>query len=115
MSIKTALSVAALVIVTAVPAFAATPNLTADRAALATARMDLHKDYMARAHDRHLLYVAVHQGKSKIAAVERHKIALDNAAIHRDSGAIYRARLALHRDYVAMHHPMLHATAPTKS
>ncbi len=108
MSIKTLLLAVGVVVATAAPAFAATHNIRADRAALAAARADLHKDFVARAHDRHALYVALHQHKPKMAAVARHRIALDNAAIHRDIGAIHRARFDLHRDYVALHHPVLH-------
>ncbi|MDA8390600.1 MAG: hypothetical protein M0Z76_07740 [Gammaproteobacteria bacterium] len=111
MSIKSLLLAAGLAVVTAAPAFAATHNIRADRAALAAARADLHKFVVTRAHDRHALYVALHQHKPKLAAQARHRIAMDNAAIHRDVLAIHRARLDLHRDYVAMHHPVMHPAA----
>ncbi|MDA8361137.1 MAG: hypothetical protein M0Z44_03960 [Gammaproteobacteria bacterium] len=108
MSIKTLLLAAGLAVATVAPAFAATHNIRADRAALAAARVDLHKAVVARAHARHVLYVALHQHKPKLAAQARHNIAVDNAAIHRDVLAIHRARFDLHRDYVAMHHPVMH-------
>jgi len=110
MSLKVLVSVALLAL-TVAPAFAVTSHIRADRAALSAARVALHKDYVKRGHDRHSLYLATHHHNTKLAAVARHKIAVDNAAIRRDSAALHRARVALHRDSVALHHP----AAPTHS
>lgn len=115
MSLKTALAAASLAAVTLAPVFAATHNIKADRAAIAAARADLHKDYLGRAHDQHALYIALHRHDSKMVGVARHRIALDNAAIHRDALALHRARIDLHRDFVALHHPVLHPAAHTPS
>ncbi|MHB1566443.1 MAG: hypothetical protein ACYCXG_06965 [Acidiferrobacter sp.] len=115
MSLKTALAATGLLIVTLAPAWAGTHDIRVDRAAIAAARVDLHKDYLGRAHDRHALYVALHRHDSKTVVAARHRIAIDNAAIHRDALALHRARIDLHRDYVALHHPVLHPAAHTPS
>lgn len=110
MSLKTMLLAAGIIMVAAAPAFAATHDIRADRAALAAARADLHKDFVHRAHDRHALYMALRRHDKRLSAEMRHKVAVDNASIRRDIGVVHHARLDLHRDYVAMHHPVLHPT-----
>ena len=106
---------AALLTLSVAPAFAVTSHIKADRAALSAARVALHKDYVSRGHDRHSLYLANHHHNAKLAAVARHKLAVDAAAIRRDIAAVHRARIALHRDSVALHHPVLHPAANTHS
>lgn len=113
MSIKTLVVAACIAVGSAAPAFAAAPhvNIRADRAALQAARVDLHKQFAARAHDRYALRAALRTHKPKAAAEARHRIALENVAIHRDIQALHRARYALHRDYLTLHHPVLHPAA----